>query len=185
MRNNKIFKAIAIAAPVLLSSAVFAQTLITQVNFTAVDDVVIGLEDEVEFGATVNPIAGRSCTMTPTITTTSATAPVVTVALTGDACSATATDAVPGGYPLTGAASSEIVITLSVSDVATTDFTYTPVGSYLDGTAPVAVDSLGTTTVDLTAAGTGYIILGGDLDINADMAFSDTYQADFTIEVTY
>lgn len=185
MRNNKIFKAIAIAAPVLLSSAVFAQTLITQVNFTAVDDVQINPDVEVEFGTTVIPIAGRSCTMTPTVGTSSATAPAVTVALTGDGCSAAGTGAAAGGFALTGAASSEVIITLSVSDVAETQFTYTPEGFFLDGAAAVAIDSLGTSTVNLTAAGTGYITLGGDLDINTDMAFSGTYDADFTVEVTY
>ena len=187
MRNSKIFKAMAVAAPVLLSANILADTVTAIANFTTVADVQIAEAVSVEFGDSIIPIAGRSCVLTATATTTAATAAGVTPTATvaGDGCDDASTAAAAGIYPITGAPSSSIIITTAVS-ANTTDYTFTAEGTYFnESTLTPTINTTGASTVTLSAGGLGLIVMGGELDINVDLAFSTALSATYDIDVTY
>ena len=190
MRNNKIFKAIAISAPVvLLSTAVYAATETPVFEFTTVADVVITPVSVVNFGASIIPISGNVCTLTPVITTgasdsTSATIAAATIAGTG--CNDAATDGKEGVFDITGAADASVTITLTESDAAVTDYDFEPTANYYPNATATALTTGVSTTVALDAAGLGMLVVGGVLTLNADLTYATDYDTTtYSIEITY
>jgi hypothetical protein len=187
MRNTKIFKAMAVAAPILLSASAMAVVVTATVNFKTVQDVSVTEDTQPNFGETIIPIAGRSCTMTPDIATSSATAPTyaaIEAPLSGTACDNAAIDAEAGGYAITGAANSQILITLG-GQLTATDWTYAPIGAFQDGASSTPVTTAGVATVTLSGAGTGYLSMGGTLTIVNDLTFNIAYTDTYAMEITY
>jgi hypothetical protein len=189
MRNNKIFKAMVVAAPIMLSTPLMAQTILPTFTFTTVADVAITPITLVNFGASIIPIATNVCVLTPVISTSAATSGAVVLGVAtvaGTGCNDAATDAEAGEYDITGAVSASVDVTLSVSDAAVTDYDYDPEASFMNGTATTTITTGVPSTVTLDATGAGLMVIGGTLTINADLAYATTFNTTtYTIDITY
>lgn len=213
MRHNKILKALAVTTTVVLSTSVLAATVTGSVGFRTIKDVTVTETNSVNFGNSIVPLAGKTCSFagfdTGLATGASKLAvPTSTAAIdiAGTGCT-DGDDATPGYFTISGATGASIKITVNSSDaVAFPDYTFTPAVQYsafpVGGAANTSADNTNqigtnifpdtTTTVVLNDAnvtnaddGQGTLFVGGTLSIVNDLSYDTSYSVDYVVDVTY
>lgn len=188
MKKHAISKAILATVPVMFAASTMAATVTGNVGFRTIQDVSITETVALNYGTSVIPLSGNSCTIDGDGQTVGAVA-VASGALSGGGCSGTGT----GGYfALSGENSASVRITVNSSDSTTyPDYTFTPEGNYASddlGAAITAFDSYfpdTQTTVSLSGAGLGTLFVGGRLQIVNDLSYDTSYTVTYDIDVTY
>jgi hypothetical protein len=189
MRKNAITKAIMVTIPAMFAASTMAATVTGNVGFRTIQDVSITETVAINYGTSIVPLAGNTCTVDG-LGQTTATVAVAAGTLSGGGCSGTGT----GGYfALSGENSASIKVTVNSSDLATfPDYQFTPAGNYaaiaLGGNNGGAFDTYfpdTQTTLSLSAGGVGTLFVGGRLQILNDLSYDTSYTVTYDIDVTY
>lgn len=190
MKFTKTAGAIA-ATTLLLAGSANATIFNASASFRTIADITITEDAALTFGGTITGKAGTTCSLATALTAgAGAVVPDVFAPgdITGDGCSATAVDMVPGNYAFLGVSGSTVTVLMTTA--TDTDFTFAPAGDYNDqaAAADVSTTYFADAPFNVTlagAAGEGRLIVGGTLNIINTLAASTSYAIAYDISVVY
>lgn len=208
MRHNKIYQTLLAGITVLSSVSVIAGSLTGSAGFRTIKDVTVTENASLNYGTTIIPLSGKTCSMgaqfkAGSTTLALPTATSANLQLSGAGCDSTAYGT-QGYFSISGAVGSSIKIRVDSSDPVTfPDYSFTPAIRYSSGiigdnvTAGVfnsqifpdttTTVTLGDDTVvsDSGSDGKGTLLIGGALTIDSDLVYDTSYSLNYEIEVTY